>query len=359
MTALPVFVVGTGRCGSTLLSEMIQANPLWCSISECFAALDVGVFPPGEPTGRQMADLVTTPRVGTSLLVRHGIEPSEFLYPLDRPGARYSRLTGVAPIAMTALPHLSDDPDTLVDRVSQYLEARPPSPAARHYQALFDWLAEERSAHTWFERSGGSMAYVGELAEKFPGARFVHIYRDGAATAVSMSRHSAFRLMVARLQMALASGVDPYVSPARPPELLTGEFADLLPERFTADALMSREMPLRWFAALWSRVTTQGLRVLGGLEPARVHHVSFEDLLADPPGEAERLARFVDGSPDEGWVRRAASLVDRRAPQPGPVVDAGTEAALGPGNRVIGALRTNGLATPGRRRRRRDTAPPP
>ena len=58
---------------------------------------------------------------------------------------------------------------------------------------LFDWLVARHGGTTWVERSGGSLRVVHRLIEHFPGARFVHLVRDGRATALSMSRHRGFR----------------------------------------------------------------------------------------------------------------------------------------------------------------------
>ena len=46
------------------------------------------------------------------------------------------------------------------------------------------------------ERSGMSLSNVPWLRETFPDAKFVHLFRHGPDTAVSMSEHTAFRLMM-------------------------------------------------------------------------------------------------------------------------------------------------------------------
>jgi hypothetical protein len=46
------------------------------------------------------------------------------------------------------------------------------------------------------ERSGMSLSSVSWLREMFPDAKFVHLFRHGPDTAVSMSEHTGFRLMV-------------------------------------------------------------------------------------------------------------------------------------------------------------------
>ena len=61
-----------------------------------------------------------------SVLVANGIEPDEFLYPVDA-GGRFTRDTGVPPIAMTCLPHLTDEPDALYAELEEVVDGFEPA----------------------------------------------------------------------------------------------------------------------------------------------------------------------------------------------------------------------------------------
>ncbi|MBC7976439.1 MAG: sulfotransferase, partial [Myxococcales bacterium] len=139
----PVFIVGTGRCGSTLLSNAMRGHPRFASISELFTtATDLGgriaaCFDPGPVTADALATLLLTPPPKQTLMHRAGVSMDEILY---RPGgsARFTAAAGVPTILQTTLPHLAGDPgadpasatlaaDAVFDEVAQFVRARPPA----------------------------------------------------------------------------------------------------------------------------------------------------------------------------------------------------------------------------------------
>jgi putative sulfotransferase len=305
----PVLVVGTGRCGSTALSEVIRTNPRWLSLSELFSSLTPGAFPERPLSGSEFAAMLARRRLDYRVLLANRLEPQEFLYPVDAPGARFTRETGVPALAMTTLPHLDGAGDELLDEICDEASAWGSEPIAAHYRRLFERLRGRFGAETWIERSGGSLDYIDSLLEGFPGARFVHIYRDGTRCVLSMSRHATFRMLVLRMRLTMRFGVDPFDSDERPAALTTGSLAHLLPERFDAEAFMGDGFPLWWFAGAWTSQIARGLEALASLPPERVLHMRFERLLAEPVEQVGRLQAFVDGDVDAGWARAAASLV--------------------------------------------------
>ena len=117
------------------------------------------------------------------------------------------------PISAICLASLSDDPDGLLDEVEEVVMSGPPAPIGDWYRRLFDALAQARGRQAWVERSGVSLRYLGETIRHFPRARFLHLYRDGRACALSMSRHHGVRLYVVRDLMIASAGVDPFSSP--------------------------------------------------------------------------------------------------------------------------------------------------
>jgi putative sulfotransferase len=242
MTA-PTFIVGTGRCGSTMLSDVLARHPDILSVSEFFTLVtDLGgrieaTFPDGDIDARAVHAIVCGAHPKQSLMHRHDVAMSEVLY---RPGARFG--ADVPAILQTTLPHLSAEPEALFDEVSAFILAQPPAPIGQHYTRLFTWLAARLGKQRWVERSGGSLRIVRRLLDAFPDARFVHIVRDGRTTAMSMSKHHGFRMALVALQLTEILGCDPFESADRswladvPDELVP-----FLPEAFDAEAFRRYE----------------------------------------------------------------------------------------------------------------------
>jgi hypothetical protein len=175
------FVVGTGRCGSTALSGIIRDHPdllslneLWTSLLEPDAAL------PSEPmTGDAFWWLLSEPSEQFDRLIRSGVEMAEILYP-KVPGGRYSAdTTGIPKLCLLVLPHLTDDPDALLDELGRHVTGWPRRPAPAHYEALFGLLSDRFGKRAVVERSGYSLRWIPYLREVFPEARFVHLHRSG------------------------------------------------------------------------------------------------------------------------------------------------------------------------------------
>jgi hypothetical protein len=87
------FIVCSGRCSSTLLSEIVGDHRSIASISELFSAVRPIAFPSGTLSGDAFWRLLSPPRQDwTAVLQEHG-EPPEFRYRFDPAKAR---LPGVA-----------------------------------------------------------------------------------------------------------------------------------------------------------------------------------------------------------------------------------------------------------------------
>jgi putative sulfotransferase len=294
----PVFVVGTGRCGSTLLSRFLRRHPDILSLSEFWVfATDLGgriaeCFPE-TLDGAELCELLSAVMPRQTLMLRHDVMMEEALY-RPGPGRRFTRETGIPAIAATTLAHLSDDPDALFDRVAAMAADLPRAPAGRVYAALFDRMREAAGAKLWVERSGGSLRIVRRLREAFPEARFVHILRDGRDTAISMSRHLGFRLAFAASQMTEILGVDPYESAERGYEAdLPDSLIPYLPERFDAAHFRDDVSPLPLCGLYWSGEVRSGLAELAGLGPDQLLTLRYEQLLASPRENLDRFFRFV------------------------------------------------------------------
>ncbi|GFM99390.1 hypothetical protein Sfulv_42010 [Streptomyces fulvorobeus] len=186
-------VLGTGRCGSTMLSDLVNEHREVLSLSEFFACLDPWGFSAGELDGPAFWNLLSAPRLKPNTLMRKGVTVPEYRYPLG--SGRYAA-GDVPALSVMTLPPLTDDPDALLDRIRDEVTGWPVAPLPGQYLRLFTWWASLLGRKVVIERSGAAQRFLPDLLTYFPEARFVHMYRHGPDCAVSMSRHPIFRLAV-------------------------------------------------------------------------------------------------------------------------------------------------------------------
>lgn len=313
----PTFVVGTGRCGSTMLSRMLHQHPDVLSLSEFFSFVcDAGgripaLFPEAPISGQTFWELISaiTPQLTTTL--RHDVAMAEIVYPFDSETARYTRQTGAPVISLATLAWLSDDPDALLDSLYASLSSRPRSGIAAHYLALFDQLRERFSRRLWIERSGASFVFIEQVARLFPDARYIHIVRDGRDTAYSMHEHVGFRIFCVGSLLTQMLGVQPFYDAGRAHiERVPQALRSFLPEHFDGKAFRDYRIPLQDCGDLWSQLIANGLQVLGGIDAGRVLHLRYEDFLKDPRPPLEALAGFLGPEyANDGWVEKCSAMV--------------------------------------------------
>ena len=279
-TARPgVIVVSTGRCGSTMLSNMLRLNPGILSLSEFFSLLMPDPFPAGELDAAAYWRLLSEPWVFFKHAYRLGLRVPEFLY-APGPGSRFTAATGIPPILVTALPHLSDDPEGLYDAVEAFAAGLTPASAAAQHRRLIGWLCDRLGARAWVERSGSSLLYISQLVGLFRDARFVHLYRDGRECAYSFSRHPGYRLgaVSAMLTHAWACRLTWATQAAGAG---AARSAAVHAPDIRSRSIRAVQVPVAECGQFWSDMIIPALDVL---PPAyrRVLQVSYEDLVAEP-----------------------------------------------------------------------------
>lgn len=320
----PRFVVGTGRCGSTLLSRMLDEHRDVVSIHEFFTGLDWGTrFAPGDVAGAELADNLSYEQAVNTHLLALGYRAPEIIYPFDRPGVRWQPGDPMPWLCNSMLPRLTDDPDALYDEMIAWAEAAPTRTMAEHYRELFAWLTQRAGGSVWVERSGASIEYLDELARLFPEARFVHLHRDGPEAALSMRAHPFFRTGMALLFQQV------------PPEVATtGDLPTIL--AYAAEHLP----PYATAGRYWSDQVLRGYRALPAIDADRWLDVAFEELVTDPAGQLARIATFLDLPEDEGFPDRGAALLDAPPRLRAPDLDAADAAELAeacrPGQVLLG-----------------------
>jgi putative sulfotransferase len=339
------FIVGTGRCGSTLLSRMLALNPETCSIFEYFNGLDVTRrFQPQPMSGDAFAELIAAEQKFVTAVLRRGYPVAEITYPFaDGPvdgrvgpetrRGRYRRDEPLPWILVSLLPRLSDDPDALFEEVMEFCRARPEGPVVAHHRALFDWLTRRLGRAHWIERAGSSIDYLPALAEHFPEARFLHIHRDGCEAALSMRQHHAFRVPIAILYQA-AAGEGPSIAEI--------DF-DAAPEPSDPiSRILSGEPPVAYYGRYWSDQIAHGLAARPRIAPGGYRELRFEDVVRDPARALREVADFFELTPGD-WMARAEALVAGAPPARFPALsDADRDAlarACEPGRALLAASR--------------------
>ncbi|MBJ20208.1 MAG: sulfotransferase [bacterium] len=303
------FVVGSGRCGSTLLSRMLDAHPDVVSIFEFFTGLDVMRRFSAELDASTLVSLLGAEQGFVTAALRRGHTAEEIVYPFGEPGMRYGREDPLPWLCVAMAPRMSRDPDTLFDEILAWAAQRPPAPAGVQYRALFDWLAQKQGTTHWIERSGSSVDYAESLAACFPEARFLHLHRSGPETALSMREHGIYRLPIAMLYdvefeagktISQSGGFD-LGAPAREDDLIA--------------RVLRAKLPPGLFGRYWSDQVTRGAVAAQRVGPDRFVSIRFEDLIDRPADTLREIAGFFALEPREDWIEAAAGLV-RGRPRP-------------------------------------------
>lgn len=300
-------VLGSARCGSTLVSRILRLHPDILSVSELFAAMGPWAFRPARLDGARFWAHLATPSRAMAKVANPEAAPSEFLY--GRVGTPAHDPFLCPPLLAVTLPHLTDDPDALFASLSGPVRARAAAALADQYRALFADLAQAMGGRgVWVERSGGSLAAAGTLRAMFPEARPVLLLRDGAETALSMRDYPAARLAIWCWRWRWL-GLD-LLHPAR--HFGRGAVWPVVAAvsgRIGLRPVLDRQPGLAETGAFWSAVTIAGLRGLRGTAPLVLR---YDALCRQPRPVIRALGEYLAGSAPEDWLDAAAALPQAR-----------------------------------------------
>lgn len=310
-------VISTGRCGSTALSNVLGLHPSIVSVSELFSTIKDKGFDAGdaEVSGEAFWSILSEPVLADSVALRNGAKtPRELLYSLDEVAKRsnsFTRVTGIPPIMMAAIPHLTDDADRYYKELGEEILRQPSRSLSEHFSWLFRWFASGDGTKVVVERSGGSLSYARELLALFPESQVIHLYRDGRDCAMSMQRHPQFKFALVRRQLCKRLGWDPYDMRFPPHDFgkaeLAGNLACFLPETFNLEQFEKYYIPLEKYGAFWSSVVLRNVPVLR--QHLKVLDICYEDLATAPVPQLRRMCEFLRLDHDLSWERVAADAL--------------------------------------------------
>jgi hypothetical protein len=264
----PVFIVGTGRCGSTLISNLLRNFSNGLSLSEFFTVLGgPRAFTTEIVDAQRLWELLSKPSEDVLGLLEYASNVPELLY-TKSDLSRIGDTNHLAPLMLVPLPHISDQPELLFLQLRDFVFGLPSEPISKLFTRIFEWLQHRHQKQYWFERSGGSVVYLDHLIRHWPQAKFVHMTRDGIECALSMSRHPFFRLQVSRLIHR--------------------------DQTIPVSQALLQDIPIDRFGAYWSALVTRCVASLKNLPKDQVLHINYKELIQRPQTTLSHLFRFLD-----------------------------------------------------------------
>ncbi|MFI7437202.1 sulfotransferase domain-containing protein [Micromonospora haikouensis] len=307
-------IISNGRCGSTLLSDLIHEEPDTLSAQEFFMSVTPWARSAEVITGAEYWAVLASPKPELATLFRIGLPPKEVRYPTT--GRWAGRMTELPRILAITLSKLTDDPDTLFDQLAERVPSFGTQSVARHHSDFLDLLATLTGKTRWVERSGGSSHLAPHLLKGFPDCKIVYLTRNREDTAKSMSRHSSFQLIQLRVEFLGRCGLDPFrVTDA---DDVPADLQPFLPHRLTAEALRERGEDMRRYLGLCAFMTSQADQALADVPPEHLLRMRYEDLVADPVGELTQLGEYLEFPEAAQWAERVAGRVVAPARKPAP-----------------------------------------
>lgn len=283
-TQTPLFVLSSGRAGSTLLARMLHRHPDLLCVSDLFEPVGEEPYFDAEHvvSGAEFLEVLSRPSLPDRIRYWRSRPTDELLYlpPDDE---------DVSLLMSYTLPFLTGgDPSELYEQLREAVAGFPPAPMPQQLLRFFDWLRDRFGQQRWVERTGGSLPHTERFLETWPEGRYVHSYRDPRETAISMMTGSFFRL---------------YLELERDPDL----------ERWD----WSRTPPLEEMGAMLNRWVVNATEALAEVPAERRFDLPYEALMEDATGTLLELARFLlerETTPeDEAWAERQAERI-RPAP---------------------------------------------
>ena len=288
------FVVGSGRCGSTLLTNMLAQHPDVMVISEFMGGLERDRWFGDQPiTAQQFLDFINHTHVPVDICVRRGFAPDELL-------SDTSDRKPVHLLMLSCLPILSDEPEKLLEEIQQALAKFPDQLYIDHLNQMYQWMMHRLDKSLWIERSGAAIEYLPDLVEAYPDAKYLHIHRDGRECALSMQQFPILQVIASF-----------YYDPPTREEVEKTEYGG---QAISEDDPFSKRFKkagdtLELFGKYWSYQQTVGFSAMARLDKDQVKEVWFEDLLARPDETMRGIAEFFELPDSEGWINNACKLI--------------------------------------------------
>ena len=279
------FVISTGRCGSTLLSELLSNHPSVLSISEFFSVYG-GAPQFGEA---EVSDLEF--RAKLEQCDRDLLEVGKRATIPEIVSPNWNSRSNVHGLMLVMLPQLTATPEDLLREIRNALTTGRRASESEHVVRLFEWLRLRLDRQVWVERSGGSIEYVDHIMASWASSALIHLVRDGRECAHSMSQHPMFQVRLARILARNAA----------------------MPIR----SCLESAIPVDRFGAYWSALMLRTEKTLVD-SPLRRHLViTYDELQTSHANTLTTVARFM-GLPqlhDCRWIQNGFSKIRASPPR--------------------------------------------
>ena len=262
-------IVGTGRCGTTLLWRILNAHP------DLFAFKESHWFPAlFEAFAEQK---------------KHYTEYLKFI--------KAAKFVDGSSIFQKNLDRHSISVEDLIQLMEARFGADDRITALAFADAFGEACAQLSGKSIWGDKTPSYGFHLESLHRQWPTCKFIHIVRNGAACALSMASHQGYKM------------------------LLGSEEIDYSKLAFSMDGRQTKQPPSspsghdpHEFIQLWERLLTPIRLQSELLEPNIYMEVRYEDLLSAPQAVLERVLAFLQVPASAGWLVRVTKEVEPRRP---------------------------------------------
>jgi hypothetical protein len=252
-------IVGTSRSGSTLLRELINAHP------------DV----------RLLNETHWIPR----MVEFFGLQRVHWSRLLDV-ASRTTWDSGRTLLDVNAA-LWSQDTDVMVGALSAKLASIGNLDIAHFHDVLAETCMGTSGGTVWGDKTPDYGFHMSTIQAIWPRCRFVHIIRDGAPTARSMSKHRGCQLMI-------SAGYDNWCSLSY----------DSIYTRYQL-----RPLPLKAFVESWCRRMSRIRDESRRLKANTYLEVRYENLLEQPALELAGIGDWIGLASNDAWTKSAEDVV--------------------------------------------------
>jgi len=183
MKQKPIFIINTGRCGSTFLSRIINEHPQFLVISELIEPIAHNpYFDNHRVDGNTFWDYLNRKSMQQRVDIWRKTKTRELGY-LDENDENVSLLSAYT------LPQLSEEHLELRNKIHDEVCAWSTESVSKHFINLMELIRDIFGKEIWIERTGGSINQVDRIVKVWPEAKFIYIFRNGYSTLKSMYRH--------------------------------------------------------------------------------------------------------------------------------------------------------------------------
>jgi len=185
----PIFIVSTGRTGSTFIAEALNKHPKIAIILDIIEPLGPNPFFDKNKisAGSEFFKEISKPSIKPRLRYwKQKSTKERRFYPEDE--------NLVSLLLCYAIPFVTDNPMNLYDKIKNEFAQIPKQTMVEHTLKLFEILRDEAKKDLWVEKTGGSIPQIEKIVDIWPNGKYIYSYRDGRETSISMYKHPMFRM---------------------------------------------------------------------------------------------------------------------------------------------------------------------